>query len=144
MQSFSSLPLLPSPLPDPPTANPQPIMYSFCITLPYSGIVAVGGVIGYVTKNSMPSLLAGLGLGGALALLGYGELAEYKKTGAVTKKWTLLSLLLAGGMTVAMGMKCAKSKGSLAPAIFAGTSGLVSLFLAYRVIVPVPAKKEKK
>jgi len=119
-------------------------MYSFCITLPYSGMVAVGGVIGYATKNSMPSLLAGLGLGGALALLGCGELAEYKKTGTVTKKWTLLSLLLSGGMTAAMGMKCAKSKGSLATAIFAGTSGLVSLFLAYRVMVPVPPKKEKK
>lgn len=34
----------------------------------------------------MPSLLAGLGLGGTLTLLGYGELNEFKKTGAVTRK----------------------------------------------------------
>ncbi|EWM26221.1 Uncharacterized protein family UPF0136, Transmembrane [Nannochloropsis gaditana] len=119
-------------------------MYSFCITIPYSGIVALGGIIGYVKAGSLPSLLAGLGLGSGLAMLGYGELQEYKKTQAVTRKWTLLSLLVSGGMTIAMGLKCAKTKGSLAPAIFASTSGLVSVFLMYRVVVPVPPKKDKK
>ncbi len=91
----------------------------------------------------MPSLLAGCGLGGALALLGYGELNEFKKTQTVTKKWTLLSLLITGGLTLSMGLKCAKNKGATVPAIFASTGGLVSLFLAYRAVFPVQKKLKK-
>lgn len=52
------------------------------------------GLVGYLKAGSLPSLYAGLGLGGTLGLLGYGELNEYKKTGAVTRKWTLLSLII--------------------------------------------------
>ena len=115
-------------------------MYSFCITLPYSGVLAVGGVVGYVKAGSVPSLVAGLGLGGALGLLGYGELNEFKKTKAVSKKWTILALVISSGMTIAMGLKCAKGKGHTGPAIFASTSGLSSLFYAYRLAVPVKAK----
>lgn len=52
------------------------------------------GLVGYIKAGSLPSLLSGLGLGGTLCLLGCGELNEFKKTGAVTRKWTLLSLLV--------------------------------------------------
>lgn len=51
-------------------------------------------MVGYLKAGSLPSLLSGLGIGGTLGLLGYGELNEWKKTGAVTRKWTLLSLLV--------------------------------------------------
>lgn len=42
-----------------------------------------------------------------------------------------------------MGLKCAKTKGSTVPAVFATSSLLVSAFCAYRLAVPVKPKAKK-
>lgn len=99
--------------------------------------------MGYLKAGSLPSLYAGLGLGGTLGLLGYGELSEFKKTGATTRKWSLLSLVITGGMTAMMGAKCKNKDGSgfiTVPAVFATSSLLVAAFCAYRVVKPVKPK----
>ena len=102
----------------------------------------VTGVVGYLKAGSVPSLVSGLGLGGALALCGAGELQEYKKTQTVSKKWTVASLVISSGIAAMMAVKCAKAKEShTVPAIFATSSLAVSAFYAYRLARHVKAKK---
>lgn len=52
-------------------------MYDFCFTFPYSLLLAFGGLIGFVTKGSVPSLLGGVGSAALLAACGYVSLQRY-------------------------------------------------------------------
>ena len=52
-------------------------MYDFCFTFPYSLLLALGGLIGFVTKGSVPSLLGGVGSAALLAACGYISLQRY-------------------------------------------------------------------
>lgn len=36
-----------------------------------AGVTAAGGILGYIRKKSIPSLVAGLGLGSLFAISGY-------------------------------------------------------------------------
>ena len=54
-------------------------MYDFCFTFPYSALLAFGGLIGFVTKGSLPSLIGGAGSAGILAACAYASLANYKQ-----------------------------------------------------------------
>ena len=53
------------------------VMYDFCFTFPYSFLLALGGLIGFATKGSLPSLVGGLGSAGILAASGYVSLQQY-------------------------------------------------------------------
>lgn len=52
-------------------------MYDFCLTLPYAALLALGGLMGFLTKGSLPSLLGGLGSAAVLAACGQASLARY-------------------------------------------------------------------
>ena len=54
-------------------------MYDFCLTLPWATVLALGGVMGFVTKGSLPSLLGGLGSAAVLAVCGQVSLSAYHK-----------------------------------------------------------------
>lgn len=54
-------------------------MFDFCFTFPFSALLAVGGLLGFVTKGSVPSLLGGLGSAGILASCGYVSLVQYRQ-----------------------------------------------------------------
>ena len=52
-------------------------MYDFCLTLPYAALLALGGLMGFLTKGSLPSLLGGLGSAAVLAACGQASLSRY-------------------------------------------------------------------
>ena len=52
-------------------------MYDFCLTFPYAAVLALGGVIGFLTKGSIPSLMGGLGSALILAIAGQRSISYY-------------------------------------------------------------------
>ena len=52
-------------------------MYDFCLTFPYAALLALGGVIGFLSKGSLPSLMGGLGSALILAIAGQRSLSYY-------------------------------------------------------------------
>lgn len=88
-------------------------MYEFCFSLPYGGMLLLGGVVGYLSAGSTVSLAAGGGSGALVLFLGMQSLKEYKKckSGAVmpheyasaTRTYTMFSLIISGILTYVMG-----------------------------------------
>ena len=60
------------------TLHDHSTMYDFCFTFPYSALLALGGLIGFVSKGSLPSLVGGLTSAGILAACAYASLASYR------------------------------------------------------------------
>lgn len=54
-------------------------MYDFCLTFPYAALLGLGGLVGFFTKGSLPSLLGGVGSAMALALAGHISLQQYNE-----------------------------------------------------------------
>ncbi len=54
-------------------------MYDFCLTYPYAALLALGGVAGFASKGSVPSLIAGLGTAALLAVCGQASHASYQQ-----------------------------------------------------------------
>ncbi len=52
-------------------------MYDFCFTFPYAALLAIGGLIGFLTKGSLPSLLGGVGSGVVLGCAAQTSLNHY-------------------------------------------------------------------
>lgn len=52
-------------------------MYDFCFTYPYAIVLGLGGLMGYATKGSIPSLLGGFGSAAVLAICAQLSLNAY-------------------------------------------------------------------
>ena len=129
------------------TASPgerASVMHDFCLTLPYGLLVALGGVMGFLLKGSIPSLAAGGGSGLALMLLGVGSLKTWQKgTKGASAPFTLASARVAGMLTFVMGKRFLAS-GAIFPAgVIATLSGVMLLFYVYNLLAggnPLPKK----
>ena len=70
-------------------------MHDFCFTIPYGLVLVIGGVIGYLKKESMASLGGGAGTGLVLIFAGYLSLKAFEK-----RKNSFLGLAIETGKTV--------------------------------------------
>jgi len=98
----------------------------------YSGLIALGGVMGYVKKKSVPSLAAGLL---------FGSLATYGAYSVSRNETFLPALGTTGLLTGVMGARALKS-GKLMPA---GLIALLSLGMLSRysyMLYNLPAKEQ--
>lgn len=89
-------------------------MYDFCFTYPYALLLALGGVLGFAAKRSLPSLLGGLGSAAVLALCAQQSLNAYHQ-GKLCKWATAVSLLVSLLLSVVMGLRWHKT-GKVMPA----------------------------
>ena len=88
-------------------------MYEFYFSLPYGGLLLLGGIAGYWSAGSTVSLAAGGGSGALVLFLGMQSLKEYKKCksgavspkeyGSATRTYTMFSLLISALLTYVMG-----------------------------------------
>uniref|UniRef100_UPI00398F3CE3 transmembrane protein 14A n=1 Tax=Pristiophorus japonicus TaxID=55135 RepID=UPI00398F3CE3 len=93
------------------------------ISFSYAAMVTVGGILGYTRRGSVMSLISGLLFG---SLAGYGAYQISNDPQNVK-----LSLINAGILTIAMGMRYRKS-GKLMPA---GLIAGVSFFMVVRLVI---------
>lgn len=57
-------------------------MYDFCLTFPYAALLAIGGLVGFLAKGSVPSLMGGLGSALILAVAGQRSISYYHQVGS--------------------------------------------------------------
>ena len=50
-------------------------MFAFCFTIPFGALILLGGLIGFIVSSSIPSLIAGGGVGISISLLGFSDLS---------------------------------------------------------------------
>ena len=120
-------------------------MHDFCLTFPFGFLVAVGGLIGFAVKGSLPSLLAGGGSGALLLLLGVQSLKSWKtgKKGA-SAPFTLASAAVAALLTGVMGKKFLATGAVFPPGVVAGLSAIMLLFYIYNLLAggnPLPKQE---
>jgi hypothetical protein len=58
-------------------------MYDFCLTFPYAALLGLGGLIGFLTKGSLPSLVGGVGSATVLGIAAQISLNYYHQAGTV-------------------------------------------------------------
>ncbi|CAN0090039.1 unnamed protein product [Discosporangium mesarthrocarpum] len=120
-------------------------MHDFCLTIPYGMIMIFGGVVGFVTSGSKPSLIAGVVSGSLLTLLGYGGYKEYKRrNGQVSSSWTLGSLAVSGPIAVMMGLRVQKTGKVIPSGLVAGLSIAMSMFYCYKLATASSNKAPSK
>ena len=76
-------------------------MYDFCFTFPYAALLALGGLMGFLLKGSLPSLLGGLGSAAVLAACAQTSLSRYHQ-GVLCRPATAASLAVAAVLTAVM------------------------------------------
>ena len=112
-----------------------------CLTIPYGGILALGGLIGLALRGSVESFLVGGGFGATLAYVGwlsyqdYLENKEQKKFKSAGYSYTTVSAVLTIVVTLIMGDRYASS-GKFMPAGFVfALSVLMLAFYAWKLFV---------
>ncbi|KAK9840844.1 hypothetical protein WJX81_008553 [Elliptochloris bilobata] len=115
-------------------------MYDFCLTLPYAALLALGGLMGFLTKGSVPSLLGGLGSAAVLATCGQASLSRYHQ-GALCRPATAASLAVAAALTVVMFRRW-QATGKFMPAgLVAVLSGAMVIFYVWNMIFVGPPQR---
>ena len=112
------------------------LRHDFCLTLPYGFIVAFGGLIGFLSKGSFMSLLAGGGSGALLVHTGFQSLGAYKQSqdgGApyVPTPFTKQSLVIAFILAAVMGKRFFSEGAPFMPAglVFYMSAGMSAFYL---------------
>lgn len=123
-------------------------MHDFCFTLPYAFLLALGGLIGFLTKQSIPSLAGGGGSGLVLFLAGWQQLKAFK---AGTNSWPaiLAELVTSAVLTYVLGLRYARTGKVMPAGMVACLSGAMALFYLYKVAtggnkVAAPGKASKE
>eukprot|EP00088_Acartia_fossae_P064821 TRINITY_DN79846_c0_g1_i1.p2 TRINITY_DN79846_c0_g1~~TRINITY_DN79846_c0_g1_i1.p2 ORF type:complete len:109 (+),score=16.67 TRINITY_DN79846_c0_g1_i1:36-362(+) len=98
----------------------------------YAITIAIGGVVGYITKGSLTSCGMGLGAGGLAGLAAY-------RSSVSSSNWGL-SLFVSIALSALMGFRFAQSGKFMPAGLVAGLSVLMLLRYGYRALT---SKKEK-
>ena len=122
-------------------------MHDFCLTLPYGMILAVGGFIGFLSKQSLPSLLAGCGCGALLMRLGNRSLNAFKEQGQAYdgSEFTKQSLVITLVVGAAMGKRFYSDGAAFMPAglVFYMSAGMAAFYLLKLSEKPAAGKKSE-
>ncbi|KAL4436505.1 hypothetical protein ABPG75_003644 [Micractinium tetrahymenae] len=117
-------------------------MYDFCLTPIYALLLAVGGLVGYLTKGSIASLGGGMGSAVVLSVCTYVSLQAYHK-GQLCQPATLVSLVISAALAWVMWQRYSRT-GKLMPAgMVAGLSAAMTAFYVWNLLLfkpnlPVP------
>lgn len=119
--------------------------HDFCLTFPFGGMVALFGVAGYVMRRSMPSLISGVVIGGALIATGAASLRAWS-TGAASFPWTASSAAVTGVLAYVMWKKFLVSHAMFPSGILAISSAIMLAFYAKNLFIDGgnPPKKPAK
>ena len=108
--------------------------HDFCFTLPWGGLVVVFGVLGFLLKKSVASLMSGGGIGLALVATGVGSLKSWS-SGKSSAPWTTASALVTAALANVMWKKYLSSFVLFPSGILAFTSAFMLAFYAKNLFV---------
>ncbi|KAK4804185.1 hypothetical protein SAY86_004002 [Trapa natans] len=119
-------------------------MHDFCFTIPYGILLVIGGIVGFLKKQSLHSLAGGGGAGLLLIFAGYLSLKAFEK-----RKNSYFALILetvtAAALTFVMGQRYIQTSKIMPAGIVAGLSALMTGFYIYKLATGgnhIPAKAE--
>ena len=119
-------------------------MYDFCFTFPYAFLLALGGLGGYLSKGSTPSLVGGVGSGALLFLLGYISLRYYHR-GKLWKHGTFLCWMISVALTLMMYSRFNRTGKFFPAGVVMLLSGGMTVFYMWSTLYgPEPKKKLTK
>ena len=108
-------------------------MFDFCFTFPYAALLAAGGLLGFLAKGSVPSLLGGCGSGAILFFAANSSLKAYHKR-SLCRSATAVSLAVAAVLTLAMGLRWQKTGKAMPAGIISILSGAMSIFYVWNLL----------
>ncbi len=108
-------------------------MFDFCFTFPYAFLLAAGGLVGFLTKGSLPSLFGGCGSAAILFLAGNSSLKAYQRR-SLCRSATAVSFAVALFLTFAMGLRWHKTGKAMPAGIVAALSGGMSAFYVWNML----------
>lgn len=106
-------------------------MSSATITALFGGLVAVGGMIGYVKKRSVPSLLSGLAFGAIYAYLALTLSAAGNPAAARPVLWARLGVSTV--LAAVMGVRAARAGKVMPAGAVAGAATLMSAWSVFEL-----------
>ncbi|KAK4744468.1 hypothetical protein SAY87_010780 [Trapa incisa] len=119
-------------------------MHDFCFTIPYGILLVIGGIFGYLKKQSLASLGGGGGAGLLLTLAGYLSLKAFEKR-KNSYFALILETIIAAALAFVMGQRYIETSKIMPAGIVAGLSALMTSFYIYKLATGgnhIPAKAE--
>ena len=110
------------------------------MTIPWGGILALGGVVGLLLRGSVESLLTGGGLGAALCWVGWLSYQDYLQNKnnqfkSAGYSYTVVSAVLTLVVALVMGDRYAQSGKMMPAGLVLGLSLFMLAFYAWKLMV---------